>query len=120
MLRLMPAPVYVLLAAVQAVAGLGLLLLWRRGEIQSDTIPVVWAMGLFALFVAAVFYRFNWVHFTPQGRYFFPLLLPFGIATSAGLRAIFPSGRRGAMSAALAAGLLLLNVYLVVVVPSRG
>lgn len=119
MLRLMPTPIYVVFAVVQIAAACGLILLWRREGNGVDMGPVVGMMGLFAVFVAAVFYRFNWVHFTPQGRYFFPLLLPFGIATAAGWRTIFPPHRRNAASAALLAALLIVNLYLVALMPTR-
>lgn len=118
MSRAFPMPVYAVTASVQAGCAAGFVLWWRRRKRRTVTASV-WLMALLAVFVAAVFYRFNWVHYTPQGRYFFPLLLPFGLFTAAGWRALFPPRLRNLASVMLLACLLVLNVYAVAVMPNR-
>ncbi len=85
--RPLPAGVYVVLAAFQASALFGLL----RGLKQRDN--PLWFLAVaaspFAAAVAIVYYRYTWDHFTPQGRFFFPLLLPFAIFTAAGWLALW-------------------------------
>jgi hypothetical protein len=115
----LPIPLYLLLACVEAAVGIGLLRIWRAGQVQGHRAAFVWVVALLAAFVTAVFYQFNWQLFTPQGRYFFPLLLPFGVLMAAGWRALFPSRLRGVASAALLSGLLLLNLYTLAALSTR-
>ena len=73
--RPLPAGVYVCLAAFQASAFFGLI---RRLKQSDDPLwSLVAAASPFAAAVAMVYYRYTWDHFTPQGRFFLPLLLPF-------------------------------------------
>lgn len=113
--RPLPGAMYGALAGVQAAAAAGLALLWRQQKRREYELAAVGVIALFAAFVIAVFYRYNWAHFTPQGRFFFPLLAPFGIAMAAGWRALFPAGYRRPASVLLLAGLLLINIYALVV-----
>ena len=88
--RLLPKKAYVLLLTLQIVAGLGLWRAWREGGFSNGRAAAAGAMVLCATVITAIFFQLNWQHATPQGRYFFPLLLPFGLATASGWRAAFP------------------------------
>ena len=87
--RLLPKKAYVLLLTLQIVAGLGLWRAWREGGFSNGRAAAAGAMVLCATVITAIFFQLNWQHATPQGRYFFPLLLPFGLATASGWRAAF-------------------------------
>jgi 4-amino-4-deoxy-L-arabinose transferase-like glycosyltransferase len=112
--RLFPVPLYVLLALLQAATATAFAarLLRRlrrpRGRLWPAAVAVI---TLFCVLSAVIFYRFNWAHLTPQGRYYFTLLLPFGLVTAAGWRALFPRRLRDAAGALLVAVLLLLNLW---------
>ncbi len=127
--RPLPMAIYVVLAAVQAATAVGLALLWRQRRRQrggqqerkeSEFAAAIGVAALFALFVVGVFYRYNWAHFTPQGRFFFPLLVPFGIVMAAGWQALFPARQRAFACGLLLGGLLLINVYALVVMARSG
>ncbi len=98
------------------MVGLGLL--WHRGRIRGERAVVALVITPMALVVASIYLLLNFQHLTPQGRYLFPLLLPFGLATAAGWRAVFIDKWRGAASVALLVGLALMNIYCVLVMPS--
>lgn len=110
--RPLPLSAYRAIAVAQAAAALGLIAAWRRGQLRTRVHRRVFGlMLLFAAALVALFLVINLRVFSPQGRYLFPLLLPFGIVTAAGWHSLFPRRLRGAAAAALLLGLLALNVY---------
>jgi 4-amino-4-deoxy-L-arabinose transferase-like glycosyltransferase len=116
----LPAPVYAAIALMQAVALLGLFRtvaagMWRTPSRRAVAV----AFGLYAAFVTAVFYQFNWSHYTPQGRYFFVLLAPFGALTARGLREAIPFRARQPVAVVILCALLLVNLWALVSLPAR-
>lgn len=102
---------YLALLVFQGLCLIGMIRWISRGHLTRTRAVASGLIGLFALVVTAVFYRFNWQHFTPQGRYFFPLLFPFGLVTAVGWRALFPRAVRLRAAQAVAGLLLILNLY---------
>jgi hypothetical protein len=83
--RPLPAWIYGCIAAFQAVSLYGLVKFLRQSGLRQNGLwPLVAAAAPFAAAVAIVYYRYTWDHYTPQGRFFFPLLLPFAILTAVG------------------------------------
>jgi hypothetical protein len=76
------------------------------------------AVLIFAVWVGAVFFAYNWRHCSPQGRYFFVLLLPFGVLSAYGWRGAFSGAHRRRAELALPALLLAVNLYALLTVPA--
>jgi hypothetical protein len=117
----MPWGVYGALLVFQVTTAGGLVRLARsRPRRFAVWWPVLAAWGIIAGWSLLVYTQYNWRHYTPQGRYFFVLLAPFGILSALGWRAFFPRrAMRRAATAALLACLVLLNLWALWVVPAR-
>lgn len=137
----MPLPVYALPLVLEIVGLIGLRRLLRPPDPDAEggivanmshrretfLLPGQWEnfrrlallFALYAAFVVVIFLRYNWTHFTPQGRYFFVLLIPYGMLFALGWRAaLSPRAQRWATPTLL--GLMLaLNLYVLYVVPHR-
>lgn len=113
MMEKLPPGVYGALAALQlaAIAGFARWIRVWRTKLTWELLGIAAVFVIFGLSVLATFYSFNWKLFTPQGRYFFPLLLPIGLLTAVGWQSLFPTRLRGAAAGGLMVSLLLLNVW---------
>jgi len=82
-----------------------------RGRLTSGHWAALALLGLTLLFTVLSFVWYNIQFVQPQGRYLFRGLLPIGLLTAAGWRALLT--RRGSLvaAAALAAGVLALLAY---------
>lgn len=120
-----PTPFYLVFAVGQSVAAWGLTARLRRLLPRSSAERTIWATtGVFTAFVTAVYCQYNWAHYTPQGRYFFVLLAPFGALMAGGFDAALrriPASRRARAAVYAVVGTLLLaaNLYALVVMPRR-
>lgn len=114
-----PIGFYYLVMLFQILALTRFLYDWAAGRIRRIPLSVVAVTAVFGFCVTAIAFRYNWSHFTPAGRYYFPLLLPFGIITAAGWRQIFPRSWRNLAAAAVVLALFLLNLYAVLTLPMR-
>ena len=117
--QFMPSLVYMTLRSLHVVTVVGIARLYRRGWLQGSRGATFAAMGLMALVLVYEYCKFNWWHYSPGGRYFYPLLVPFGILTASGYRAVFPHRLRKSASLALAGALLALNIYAGIIYPSH-
>ncbi|MBC8142668.1 MAG: hypothetical protein H7Y38_14650 [Armatimonadetes bacterium] len=120
-----PPVVYAVLFAAQLAALIGAASGLPRILLRSRTERAIGVTtGIFAAWVFLVFVQYNWAHYTPQGRYFFVLLAPFGILMAGGMNALLrriaaPPATRQIVWYAIGAFLLLLNLYAVTVMPRR-
>lgn len=105
----LPSGVYKAVLLVQLLSGIGWGLSWRH--FAKPTRQWWIAAGLFALSVTAIFLLFNLRHYTPQGRYFYVLLAPWGAATALGWRRLFPERWRSLASLLLVVALGLLQLW---------
>ncbi len=118
-----PLPVYLLLLAAQLAAFLGAGFALPRILTRSRTErAIVLSTGVFAAWVLLIFVQYNWAHYTPQGRYFFVLLAPFGILMAGGMngllrRASAPPATRQVIWYIIGAFLILLNLYAMWIMP---
>ena len=118
-----PLLVYVVLCALQIAAFVGaayaLVRVLPASRVERAIAVVT---GLFAAWVLLVYCQYNFAHYTPQGRYFFVLLAPFGVLTAGGIHgllnrfAVAPNRRR-VVWGLLAAWLIYLNGYALYVMP---
>lgn len=118
--RPLPMNAYYAIGALQFASMIGLIMALRRGRLRMPVQHL--AGGVLLLFAALLLIMFVWVNvrvYSPQGRYLFPLLLPLGLATAAGWRALFPSRLRTAANLVLLLGLLALNVYALIFMSVR-
>jgi 4-amino-4-deoxy-L-arabinose transferase-like glycosyltransferase len=77
-----------------------------------------WAgVGLYALFLFAVFVGYNWLWFSAQGRYLYGLLTPVGILLARAYLRPFPVRVRKRAGMALVAALVLLNAACLAIYP---
>jgi hypothetical protein len=109
----------VFLAAIAALAGLGLFL-WRAGREARLRLGLLAAAGLLAL-AGVVYYNLHVDQ--PQGRYLFVALPALAILFVTGLAELAGRGSRDrGVAIAVAGGFLALNLYslAVVIVPSYG
>ena len=113
--RPLPAVICGPLFVLQAAIGVGLWRAWRRGAFSGVCAAAAKLMALAASVILVIYVDYNWKHFTPQGRYFFPLLVPFGLCMAGGWRALFSPRWLPAATLLLLLGLGLLNVYSLVV-----
>ncbi len=117
--------IYLLLAFLCALAGLGFVLfLWKlagRKETASPSVPASFALsshqkgalGLLALsgfFTLSTYLWYNLQFVQPQGRYLFPAVVPLGLAFALGLQEILAKGRARMMVALFSVLLSLLVV----------
>ena len=121
--RPMPAWIYILLALLTVVVALGWLRMVRFNAFPAARrrrlLTAVAVVLTHVVYVAAIFFQYNWSHYTPQGRYFFVLLVPFGIAMAMGWKAALPVSVRRWATPSLLTALLALNLWLFYVVPNR-
>ena len=119
-----PSPFYLLLLTGQLITAFGTAFALRRILPRSRTERAICVVtAIFAAWVFLVYVQYNWAHYTPQGRYFFVLLAPFGMVCAGGLNALLRGLRvsgaaRQTVWYALGAFLLFLNGYALAVVPS--
>jgi hypothetical protein len=113
----LPPWLYASLMALCALPLLGLVLLARRpARLPLDDWQrrALWlALGAVPLVLLPIAAQYSLLFLpgsVPQGRYLFPALAPIGLLGAVGLAALVPARRRGVAVAALAAGLVLLDV----------
>ena len=72
-----------------------------------------WLLAAALLFVSTtlIFVLFNWRHYSPQGRYFYVVLAPFGVITGYGYLALWPPVWRMRAAQGLVAVLGGLNLW---------
>ncbi len=109
--KTMPQRVYTCLGLLNLLTLAGVVLLYFRGWFQGLRGRTFLAISAMTLVLVYQYYKFNWWHCSPQGRYFFPLLVPFGILTAAGWLALFPRRLKWAAAILLMLCLLVLNIY---------
>ncbi len=114
----LPAPAYALLFLLNITSAVGLIRA-LRGGLKGDRAAAAGVLTVFCVSLLALYVGANASTYTPQGRYLFPALLPFGLATAVGWRALFPPRSRDAAGAAVLIGLLLLNVFCVISMTSH-
>jgi hypothetical protein len=122
-----PLWIYLTLFSLQIAAFVGaayaLVRILPRSRVDRAICVVT---GIFVAWVLLVYSQYNWAHYTPQGRYFFVLLAPFGMLMAGGMKTFlrrFVASRKGQRVAWVLIGLFLvcLNVYALWVMPtSRG
>ncbi len=119
----LPSAVYVALFAAQLAALIGVIARLRRLLPRYPAERAIWATtGVFVAWVLLVYCQYNFKHYTPQGRYFFVLLAPFGVLMAGGMDAFLrrylpnPVGRNAAW-ALLGASLFGVNLYALWVMP---
>ena len=118
--RPMPAYAYKLVLLLQGPSIVGFLIFLVRGGLRDKIVRnAALCLALFAALVLAVFYAVNWRIYSPQGRYLFPLLPVFGIATAVGWTALWKPRWRIVPVAAALALLLLLNLFALTIMPVR-
>jgi 4-amino-4-deoxy-L-arabinose transferase-like glycosyltransferase len=110
----LPVPVYYGLGLCLVLALVRALPRAYRGRARREWLVLV---GMYAAFVVVVFALYNWKHYTPQGRYLFVLLSPFGAVFASGWLRLFPSASRRGASGALIASLVALNLFCLVRYP---
>lgn len=118
-----PITNYFVLFALQLVAFVGVASALRRLLPRSPLERAIWGVtGIFAAWVILIYCQYNWAHYTPQGRYFFVLLAPFGMLMAGGMHALLRRFVRvphwqGAVWAMIGLYLLALNLYALRVMP---
>ena len=110
---------YLFLSLLRVAAMIGVFSLWLRGKLRAHHIAAGCVMAFFWAFEVFGFCAYNWTYYAPQGRNLFPLLLPLGIVTAAGWRALFPPSLRRLMSILVLVVLLLLNLNALITIPAR-
>lgn len=103
----LPMPVFVGLLLWQTAA------LWGARRRVHCRARQAWllASGIVLVTTSVIFCIFNWRHFSPQGRYFYVILAPFGAITGYGYLALFPSTKRKRAAQGLVAALVVLNLW---------
>ena len=118
-----PLPFYATLMMGQLAAFAGAALALRHILPRSRTErAIVVVTGIFAAWVLLVYVQYNWAHYTPQGRYFFVLLAPFGVLVAGGMHGLLrrvaaPPTTRRIFWYISGAFLLALNLYAAWVMP---
>ena len=81
----LPMPIFLTLLLGQGVALFGA----RR---RAGRVRQAWLLAAAALMLttSVIFLLFNWRHYSPQGRYFYVMLAPFGAITAYGSLALVP------------------------------
>ena len=116
----LPPAVLLAFLGLQICACVGLWRLWRSGGIQGSRAVMAVAALIMVLIVTAIYVYFSLGHLSPQGRYFFPLLLLYGLAMAAGCRRLLRAVRlRDRATMGVLAFLLLLNIFCVFHYPHR-
>lgn len=110
---------YLFLAGLRAASVVGIASLWFRRRLRGKHYAAGGVLAVFWLFVVVGYYGYNWIYYAPEGRYFFPLLLPYGLLMAAGWRALFPHSLRGLLSGVLLAILFALNLHTVLVISAN-
>ncbi len=111
MTRPLPGAICAALLLLQFAILLGLFWAWQQGKVQGTRAIAATVMALAGAVIVFIYVVYSWKHYTPQGRYFFPLLIPFGLCMAAGWRALFPPRWKWAASLGLLAVFGLLNVF---------
>lgn len=112
-----PDGVYVTIFATQIVSFWGLATrLPFLTSLSRIRLAIIAATGVYFAWVFLVYIQFNWLYYTPQGRYFFVLLGPLAILFVGGirlfLRRYLPNPRQQRLVWTVGGGLLLLlNLY---------
>ena len=143
--RFLPRPAYLLPLAVELIALVGWWRLLRAampnlptgqtGEIpllaprEDNAQPgplcppplraLLLLFALFAVFVVYVYFAYNWRHYTPQGRYFFVLLLPWGMLLAIGWQSALTRAVRRWATPLLLVLMVIVNLYVLYAVPRR-
>jgi hypothetical protein len=113
----LPMGVYICLVGFQIACSWGLIRSVQKSGLKQS---VLWPLAIcavpFAATVAIVYYRYTWDHYTPQGRFFFPLLLPFAIFSAAGWLWLCKGNRKEPLASLktfgpVIASLVILNGY---------
>jgi 4-amino-4-deoxy-L-arabinose transferase-like glycosyltransferase len=102
----LPLPVFLALLVGQGLA--------LRGACRRPcAVRRAWLAAAATLLVTttAFFILFNWRHYSPQGRYFYVMLVPFGAITGYGYLALWPPRWRRRAAQGLVAALLALNLW---------
>ena len=104
--------IYLILALLCAVVGLGLVLFVIRNVRQRTlSSPQRMALGLLALSALLTFLSYLWYNLKfvqHQGRYLFPALVPIGLAFALGLREVLARDNARAAALLFLAGILIL------------
>ena len=104
--------IYLILALLCAVVGLGLVLFViksvRRRTLSSSQRTVLGLLALSAFFTLLSYIWYNLKFVQHQGRYLFPALIPIGLAFALGLREILARDNAKAMAFLFLAGVLML------------
>lgn len=104
--RHLPLPIFLVLLAGQGGA------LWGARR-KGQQVRQAWLLAAAALFftTTVIFILFNWRHYSPQGRYFYVMLAPFGAITGYGYLALWPPARRHRAAQGLVVLLTALNLW---------
>ncbi len=119
----LPVANYFAIFALQIAAFVGVALALRRLLPRSRVERAIWIVtGVFAAWVILIYCQYNWAHYTPQGRYFFVLVAPFGILMAGGMAAFLRRFVRSrhvecAVWGMIGLYLLVLNLYALRVMP---
>ncbi|MBC7806282.1 MAG: phospholipid carrier-dependent glycosyltransferase [Akkermansiaceae bacterium] len=119
----LPIGVYAALFAAQLVSFWGIATRLSRPLALSRTqIAMGAATAVFAAWVLMIYIQYNWLHNTPQGRYFFVLLGPMTILFVGGIHLFlrrYAPGRHQQRIVWILGGVLLalLNLYVLYVMP---
>ena len=99
-------PIFLALLLGQSVAVFGA----RR---RARRVRQAWLLAAATLMLttSVIFLLFNWRHYSPQGRYFYVMLAPFGAITAYGCLALLPPAWRQGAGRGLVWLLVALNLW---------
>lgn len=120
-----PLGIYLVFFVVQLVSFWGLgTKLCRLFSLSQRQIAMAVATVIFTICVLVIYIQYNWLHYTPQGRYFFVLLGPLCVFFVGGIHLFFrryiPKQQTQRLLWGLMGALLIgLNVYTLWVMPTK-
>ncbi len=105
----LPMPLFLTLMVWQAAALWGA---WQRGK-RARRVRQAWLLAVLVLMstTTLIYILYNWRHYTPQGRYFYVMLAPFGAISGYGFLALLPPARRRGAAHGLVITLAALNLW---------
>ena len=101
--------VYRIALVILAILGVGWVFSFREKSEEASTSRYHWLGGVFALFVALLYLKFNLTYFQAQARYLYPAIGPIALALGGGLVYLVRQ-RTLLIPAALAAVLFMANL----------
>ena len=111
----LPSPLYVVLLALMATGLIGSV--WARRSADNAERAVLAMAMLFALFVGALFLRFNAQYFQGQGRYLLPAIAAGALLVAVGWTRVVRGRVTGVWM--VAGALLATNLYALAILPQE-